>query len=127
MLNPTYTYDFLSANVRTPEVGDGSCFIGGVNNAGLNTPGIGIGVDAGAIVGTPEQFTLLNQHELPRSPVIGGAIGGVALGEGDTWQAAFDSVVLATGDNNVDGEGTVGELAFVGLTDLNTGWTRDSG
>ena len=123
MLNPTYTYDQLGQPSRVPEVGDGTCFSGGVNNAGLNTPGIGIGIDAGAIVGTPEQFTLLNQHELPRSPATGGAIGGFALGEGGTWQLALEGVILITGDNNVDGDGTIDNLSAVELTDLNTGWT----
>ena len=53
-------------------------FDNGMNAGGSCAPGIGINIEQGAVVGTPEQFTLLDQSEDVREPQISEQIGGLA-------------------------------------------------
>ena len=51
-------------------------FDNGVNLAGSNAPGVGINIDGGTTVGTPEQFTLLDQYGNARTTQTSQHIGG---------------------------------------------------
>ena len=105
--------------VRVAEVPDAS-FVDGMNN-GSCQPGVGITGDVPNLVGTPEQFTLLDQNAATRTPQLGQSIGGVALGDGDTGVAtqAIDLVDPANdlGDGTVVVDGTGATL-----TTLAAGW-----
>jgi len=75
MGNPTAFLDFNSRTLREAEVPNAS-FINGGNWAGSNACGLGINIDGGAVVGTREQFTLIDQHGNTRIAQISQHIGG---------------------------------------------------
>ncbi len=81
MGQPTSYVDTVAVTARESEVPAAS-FDNGVNQGGSCAPGIGINMGEGAIVGTPEQFTLLDQDEAIRVPQDSQQIGGSALGDG---------------------------------------------
>lgn len=104
--------------VRVSEVSDAS-FVNGMNN-GSNQAGIGISNGPTDLVGTPEQFTLLDQNEDARTPQLGQSLGGVALGDGETVVASqaidlIDNDVSGNGEVTIDGSGAT-------LTTLAAGW-----
>ena len=94
--------------VRSSEA-PGADWTNGMNWAGSNAPGIGINMEIPNLVGTPEQFTLLDQKGLARDPQKSAQIGhedgdsirfGVMSDSGDgvmTPEANADLLVLATG------------------------------
>ena len=105
--------------VRVGEVPDAS-FVDGMNN-GSCQPGIGITGDVTDLVGTPEQFTLLDQNEAARTPQLGQSLGGIALNDGEDIVAnqPIDLINLA----NDDGDGTVVvDGTGATLTTLAAGW-----
>ncbi len=105
--------------VRVGEVPDAS-FVDGMNN-GSCQPGIGITGDVTDLVGTPEQFTLLDQNAAPRTPQLGQSLGGIALNDGEDIVAnqPIDLINLA----NDDGDGTVVvDGTGATLTTLAAGW-----
>jgi hypothetical protein len=121
-INPVFSYfvDDAAVLARTPEVPDAS-WVNGCNRPASNACGIGIGVDQGAVGGTPEQFTLIDQRGIARVSQISQCIGGSGLGDG-TSGTAPDSVIYAGDDANALGDGTVTNLGQVSLTDLAVGW-----
>jgi hypothetical protein len=121
-INPVFSYfvDDAAVIARSADVPDAS-FVNGCNRPASNACGIGIGVDQGSVVGTPEQFTLLDQREIARTTQISQCIGGSGLGKG-TEGTAPDSVIYAGDDANALGDGTVTSLGQASLVDLAIGW-----
>jgi hypothetical protein len=72
--NPTSYVDTTAVTAREIELPEAS-WDTGVNNASCQA-GAGINMGGGAIVGTPEQFTLADQFEADRIPQNSSAIGG---------------------------------------------------
>ena len=83
----TFYIDGTAKTIREGEVPDAS-FDNGANNAGSNACGIGINMGGGAIVGTPAQFTLEDQHEAARTPQNSQAIGGLAHTDPANWPSS---------------------------------------
>lgn len=108
MGNPTAFRD--DSEARSVEVPNAS-WTNGMNWAASNAPGVGINYGEGAVVGTPEQFTLLDQKGAARNPQVSAQIG---LEEGDA---------IRHGTNATNGDGTLTPVANVALTDLAVGWT----
>ena len=77
MSEGTFFKDAISVTARALENTLAS-FVNGMNAGGACAPGLGINIGAGAIDGTPEQFTLLDQDEAIRVPQDGQQIGGLA-------------------------------------------------
>ena len=71
----TFFQDDTAVTARELEVTAAS-FVNGMNMGGSNAPGIGINMLEGAVVGTPEQFTLLDQFGDAREAQISQSIGG---------------------------------------------------
>lgn len=64
MANPDVTYFVDDPAVtfrKAEETNDDADWENGMNHSASNAPGIGINQGGGAVVGTPEQFTLLDQ------------------------------------------------------------------
>lgn len=106
--NPTSFRD--DSEVRSVELPNAS-WTDGMNWAASNAPGIGINQGLGAVVGTPEQFTLLDQNGDARTPQKSAQIG---LEEGDA---------IRHGTNSATGDGTLTPVANSTLADLAVGWT----
>ena len=109
MGNPTSFRD--DSGLRPLEVTDAS-WDNGMNWAGSNAPGIGINFGEGAVVGTPEQFTLLDQAGEARVPQTSAQIG---FEDGDS---------IRQGTNSDTGDGTVTPIANVTLVTLEAGWVN---
>ena len=75
MSEPTYFLDDVAQTAREAEV-TAADFDNGLNLGGSCAPGIGINMNEGAVIGEPQQFTLLDQHGNPRAAQIGQSIGG---------------------------------------------------
>ncbi len=111
--------DNTARATRVAEVPEAS-FVDGMNNSS-SQPGVGITGDVTDLVGSDEQFTLLDQNGATRTPQLGQSIGGVALGDGDDGVAtqAIDLVDPA----NDSGDGTVSiDGTGATLTTLAAGW-----
>jgi hypothetical protein len=111
---------FIDVTARATRVGEvsGASFLNGMNNSSCQ-PGIGISGGPIDLVGTPEQFTLLDQDEAARTPQQGQSLGGIALEGGATTTQAIDLVDAA--DNSGDGTVTVDGTGAT-LTTLAAGW-----
>ena len=72
----TYFQDDAAVSAREAEVPEAS-FDNGMNMGGSNSMGQGINMLEGEVVGTPEQFTLLDQFENARAAQISQSIGGL--------------------------------------------------
>ena len=72
----TYFQDDAARSAREAEVPDAS-FSNGMNMGGSSSMGQGINMLEGEVVGTPEQFTLLDQFENARTAQISQNIGGL--------------------------------------------------
>ena len=122
--DPTYFMDDAAKILRIAEVPLAS-FGNGMNAAGSNAAGIGVNMDAGAVVGTPEQFTLLDQfgnvRQSQRSQHIGGN-GYSAAGTSDGSAGTLPAAVIYTGTNNLDGNGYMIKVGEAALADLAGGW-----
>jgi len=143
---PTFFQDDVAATVRAVEVA-GASFDNGMNLGGSNAPGIGINMLKGAIVGTPEQFTLLDQGTQAndftpevRAPQISQSIGGFPYVDRSTvpWPGSGGTPGVAPegsiryGDNELptydqivaNGElsGTITPIANATLNTLALGW-----
>lgn len=111
---------FIDVTARATRVSEvsGASFVNGMNN-GSCMPGIGISGGPTDLIGTPEQFTLLDQDGAARTPQQGQSLGGVALEGGDASTQAIDLIDQAddSGDGTVviDGTGAT-------LTTLAAGW-----
>ena len=146
---PTFFIDDAAFAARGAEV-PGATFNSGCGGGASNAHGIGINVGGGAIIGTPEQFTLNDQfgnaRQSQRSQCIGGngtvpRSGNVATtwdksqalysengaaSSGGTEGTAPDAVIRVVADSSAESGGVItlpAEGAW--LTDLATGWVED--
>ena len=123
----TYFIDDIARAARELEVVDAS-FVNGMNNGGSNAPGVGINMNEGAVVGTPEQFTLLDQHGNAREAQISQHIGGSGLGDGS--EGTLPDAVVRFGDAPTEAakdadpavDGTIVSLGNSTLSSLAAGW-----
>jgi len=109
MTAPTTFIDTVAVAARKVQVSTAD-WDNGVNAAASNAPGIGINAGGGAVVGTPDQFTLLDQNGAARTPQDSSQIGGDML-----------PVVALT--NSVSGDGKPSATDSVSLVSLAAGWT----
>ena len=139
---PTVLVDDAAVTARALET-TGANFDNGCNLAGSCAPGIGINMLKGAVVGTPEQFTLLDQYEAARDPQTSQAIGGLPYVDRSTvpWPGSggvagtLPDAAIRYGDNDAptyaavaaDGElgGTLTLIANVDLLSLAAGWVAE--
>jgi hypothetical protein len=118
MPDPTVFADNATLAIRIGEVPAAS-FISGGSLAGC-CPGIGINMAGGAVVGTPEQFTLNDQDEAPRTPQVSAYIGNTGLGAGTEGKG---TVAISTGPVGPNGGGGIGATTSATLVSLAAGWT----
>lgn len=126
MGNPTYFMDDIGRAAREAEVINAS-FLNGANLAGSCACGIGINIGEGAVVGTPEQFTLLDQKGAIRVGQRTQHIGG----GGYTPPSAYPSsggdegtspnASIYTGPNG-NGNGAITPDGVAALETLGAGW-----
>jgi hypothetical protein len=139
MSEPTFFQDDAAATARALEVTAAS-FVNGANLGGSCAPGIGINMNEGAVVGTDEQFTLLDQFGNAREAQISQSIGGFPFvdrvadavpwpGSGGTEGTAPDAVIqfgtLPTNAEKVADPALDGTITSDGnstLTTLSAGW-----
>jgi len=125
MGTPTYCEDATDSTSRAGEVPNAS-WTDGCNYAASNAPGIGINMNEGAVVGTPAQFTLLDQDGAARTPQVSALIGNTGFvnrssvdwpssggSEGKGTVPLRDATVDASGDGSLSPNGTcqLGTLA----------------
>jgi hypothetical protein len=136
MSDPTYFQDDAAVAARAAEVVNAS-FVNGMNMGGSCACGIGINMDGGAVVGTPEQFTLLDQHGDARTAQISQSLGGYPYADpadyplsGGTEGTAPDAVIQtgtlptqAAKDADSALKGTVIPVGNATLASLAAGWT----
>ncbi len=118
MAAATYSSDNTARATRTVEVPDAS-WDTGLNYGGGNNVGIGINAGGGEVVGTPEQFTLLDQNGAARTPQNTQSIGGTALNDGSATGFQAIWAVFPTDD----GSGDVQAGSVAALPSLAAGWT----
>ncbi len=106
---PVTLYDATQVAARAVEVPDAAWDDG--MNYGSNACGVGINFGEGEVVGTPEQFTLLDQTNTARTPQNSALLGGDPL--------ALDNVT-----NDGSGDGSVTVNGTVQLAALATGWVQ---
>ena len=111
--------DEAALAVRVGEVADAD-FDNGMNK-GSCQPGIGIAGGPVNLVGTPEQFTLLDQNAAARTPQLGQSIGGVALNDGETVVANQAIDLIDQADDSGDGTIVIDGTGAT-LTTLAAGW-----
>ena len=139
--------DDIARVARQSEVPE-AAFLNGLNLGGLNSGGIGINVEGGAIVGSPEQFTLLDQRGISRVAQISQAIGGFPsvprTGDQEfTWDKSqplyslsgaissggqsgtLPNAVIFTGVPDDSGDGSATKTGQVSLVTLEEGWVID--
>tara|TARA_R110000851_G_scaffold129651_1_gene262739 strand:+ start:22622 stop:22957 length:336 start_codon:yes stop_codon:yes gene_type:complete len=109
MTKATFYTNDAAVTGRAIEVPAAS-FLNGMNLGASNAPAIGINVGVTNIVGTDEQFTLLDQAGVARTPQLSQIIGAAAT-------PVSVATVSATGDGTAtdDGDATLVSLA--------AGWT----
>ena len=123
MANPTFFIEDASVTAREAEVPLAS-FDNGCNLAGAG-PGIGINALGGAVVGTPEQFTLLDQFGNARVGQLGQHIGGPgysAAGTSNGQEGTLPDGVIRTGTVSLTGDGVVTITGNMNLNTLALGW-----
>ena len=123
-LQPTYYVDPASASSREAEA-TAADFKAGMNLSGSNAPGIGINMEAGAVVGTPEQFTLLDQAGAVREPQASQFIGGPgysAAGTSAGQEGALPGKAILSGPNTAAGDGAITSNGDANLETLANGW-----
>ena len=106
--------------LRAAEINPEASFVNGMNNASCQ-PGVGISGDNPDLIGTPEQFTLLDQDGAARTPQLGQSIGGVAFEDGDDGVATQAIDLVDPADDSGDGTVTVDGTGAT-LTTLAAGW-----
>ena len=119
MATPVFFVDDAAVTARSAEVPDAD-WAGGNNVAASCAHGLGINYGEGAIVGTPNQFTLLDQRGNARVPQTSQLIGGSGLGAGVSGTAPDASI--RAGTPTADGLGTVTPIANAVLNTLAAGW-----
>lgn len=140
MTSPATAFvDDTAVTARKLEV-TGANFDNGMNVGGSNAPGVGVNMLEGAIVGTPEQFTLLMQSGDTRVPQISQAIGGFPFvdrvadavpypGSGGTEGTLPDGALRygpqttqADKDSDPDLDGAMTFTSNCTLNDIAVGW-----
>lgn len=117
MLNPTVFVDVDAAAARAIEVPAAS-FTNGCNGPASTGGGIGINMAGGEVVGTPNQFTLLDQNGLARVAQISQSIGL----EPNQFIITGTSPTQAEKDADPSLEGTLSLLGAASLITLPEGW-----
>lgn len=131
MGNPTAFRDDAANTNREAEVPLAN-FLDGCNIAGSNACGLGINMDEGAVVGTPNQFTLLDQFGDDRLAQISQSIGGfpyVAAADYPSsggQEGTLPGAVIYVADPSANGDGTATKLGQASLADLAVGWVVDN-
>ena len=137
MGEPTIFVDATAKTAREAEVPEAN-FDNGMNNGGSCACGIGINMNEGAVVGTPEQFTLEDQFENARDSQISQSIGGFPFVDRDTidWPGSGgtpgtepdstiefgDNPTQAAKDADPELDGTLAVISTASLVDLAVGW-----
>lgn len=131
--NPAVTFFVDDAAVTAGEARvPNADFDTGMNFGGSNAPGVGINQGGGAVVGTPEQFTLLDQGRpgvgtpVAREAQISQCIGGPGISAAGTSAGATGADpegVVRFGTPTTTGNGTVTPTGNSTLSVLATGWT----
>lgn len=122
--------DDIARGMREPEVPFAD-FENGCNLAGSNACGLGINVGGGAVVGTPEQFTLLDQRGIARVSQISQFIGGSPYVPASDYPSSggesgtSPDAVIFTGIPSSSGDGTATKTGQCSLVDLSIGWVVD--
>ena len=106
---PTVFVDDDQVSARAVEVPN-AAWDDGCNIAGSNAPGLGINYLGGAVVGTAQQFTLLDQTDTVRDPQKSAQVG---YEDGNAIRAF-------TNDASGDGSGTF--IESCSLEDIAVGW-----
>lgn len=119
MGEPTYFIDDIAQTARAAEVPNAD-FAAGCNEAGSCAPGLGINMNEGAISGTPENFTLLDQFGNARAAQISQHIGGSGLDVGSV--GLLPEAVARFGTNPADASGEITVIGNCTLTTLAGGW-----
>lgn len=131
----TYFQDTAARDLRIAEVPNAS-FVNGMNMGGSNSMGIGINMLEGAVVGEPQQFTLLDQREVARNSQISQSIGGFPYVLADDYpssggqEGTAPDAVIAFGDAPTQAakdadpslDGTISFSETVSLVTLEAGW-----
>jgi hypothetical protein len=136
MGTPSTFRDTTAIAAREPEVPVAD-FDNGMNNC-LCSPGIGINVGEGAVVGTPNQFTLEDQFEVARVPQVSQVLGGDGFNPAANYPSsggiegngsAHAEFIVAVGtptkaakDADPSLDGTVIVLGTANLQTLGAGW-----
>ena len=120
--DPSFFVDPAVVATRTGEVPNAD-WAGGVNAVGSCAEGISIGEGIPDLVGEPQQFTLLDQDEVARTPQISQYIGGTGLS--GTYPSSGGSegkgtIPLQFGTS--DALGVVTPTGDATLTTLAAGW-----
>ena len=137
MTLPTYFVDDTAVAARALE-DPAASFANGMNLGASNAPGVGINVLGGAVVGTPEQYTLLDQFQNARDAQISQAIGGFPFvdratipypGSGGTPGTTPDATLAygttptqAAKDADSALDGTITPDGAPSLLDIAVGW-----
>lgn len=127
MLNPTAFLDTTAIALRAAEV-PAANFANGCNNSASSSMGIGINIAGGEVVGTPNQFTLEDQHGLTRIAQISQSIGGFPYRDGLPGTEPNEFILTGTmptkaekdADSSLDGTFIFNGAAA--LVTLNEGW-----
>ncbi len=139
MATPTFFIDATANTARQAEVTEAS-WDTGLNWAGSNANGVGINMNEGEVVGTPEQFTLLDQDDAPRTPQVSQVIGGDGFvprtggspvawpGSGGVEGKGTDPLQDGTNPDNVDGapdnDAPIVPIGTCNLETLVGGWVN---
>jgi hypothetical protein len=127
MAEPTFYRLDAAVTSRGAEVPDAS-FADGVNWVGSNAPGVGINMNEGAVIGEPQQFTLLDQDGDPRTPQVSQLLGGAGFVDRSSVEWPSSGGVEGGGTSpvrfgtaSVSGNGGVSVIGASALPDLD-GW-----
>ena len=122
----------VTAAVTTEARQAAASYVGGMNAGASNAPGIGINQGGGAVVGTPEQFTLLDQFGNAREAQISQLLGGNGITLASGWpssgglEGTLPDAVIRFGAQDAAYPDGSGDIVFTGnstLSVLATGWT----
>ncbi len=125
----TTFFDVTARSDREAEVPEAS-FVNGMNMGGSNAMGIGINMLEGEVIGTPEQFTLLDQFDNVRNAQRSQSLGGFPFvpRTGDqefTWDQSQPSYTANGAASSGGTEGTL-PAAVIGFGDSPTQAAKDA-
>ena len=118
MNNPTFYVNAYEAFIRSLALPNAS-FSTGCSAGASCSPGIGIGTDVTNLEESPQSWTLLDQHEVARTPQNGQLIGTVASILAPGIVVADNSETTGNGAYASGGEGVIGWAHLESLAD---GW-----